>query len=44
MIISTWVNELKDHIRDTEKANASGKTTCTKAGGSETKDQAKAER
>ena len=38
---STWANELKAPTRDTAKVNAFGRTTCTKAGGSETKEWAK---
>ena len=38
---STWANEQKARTRDTAKVNAFGKTTCTKAGGSETKEWVK---
>lgn len=41
---STWDSESKDPIKDTGKVNAFGKTTCMKAGGSETKESAKEEK
>ena len=44
MITSTWVNVSKAVIKDMAAANAYGKTTCTKAGGSEIKELVKDEK
>jgi len=44
MITSTWVNESKAVIKDMVVANVYGKTTCTKAGGSEIKELGKDEK
>ena len=39
--INTWARESKDLTKDMVKANASGRTICMKAGGSETKELVK---
>jgi hypothetical protein len=41
MNTNTWARESKDLTKDTAKVNASGRTTCMKAGGSETKESVK---